>query len=464
MPAAAVSSRPQTLRQARRAYQKAGAKPRLSEIQIRQLERSAELQERADRIKEREYRRKANLKRKNEKIEREREARTRMGIPSPVKEDVGASQMRLGAFLIVGLEANTRCEGIQNQPLLSDCSQKLLEEGPPASAQGHASARSPLQPRSGNEATRPPSSRTTPEAKALKPSRAMLPSCCPIQKSSPPVCEDSEKQPVNAPARSSNHCLAEPLPEQTVLPSKCAQIDQISAKAPARRPNGCPTKSHPEQTSQTPKTAQMLPPPLPMARSMSKTTPKRISKPPGSAPLKPQPVVDEWAAFLVSNTQIEREICVSDTTNPVIATNKSSNLSTTIAPSLFLTQSGSDPASTPCPAPASATRAAKRKSSTEDLLAQISTQDLQYVVEVEQKASPNRTIAEKEKREPEFGDDITDVDLEEAVLQVEQAATPKQENCVQLKRKENDVKPKQIDSFYDDGFDISTQELRDLVD
>ncbi|CAF9913034.1 MAG: hypothetical protein HETSPECPRED_001300 [Heterodermia speciosa] len=393
MASSAVSSRPQTLRQARRAYQKAGATSRLSERQRRQLERSAELQERADRIKEREYRRKANLKKKNEKIEREREARSRMGIPSPVKEDVGASQMRLGSFLTIEMKANTRCEGILNQPISPDFCQKLLEEDPPASAQRDTSDRSPLQPRSGNETMQTPSSLT---------------------------------------------------------------------KALARPPNQCPSESHLKQKSQISKSAQMPPPPLPMLKPLAKISPKRISKPPDNAPPKPQPIFDEWAAFLVSNTQIEREICTPETIVPSIAVSKSNNLSITIRSSL-LTQSECDLTPSPRPVPPSATKGTKHQSSTEDQPAQIRTEDLCAVIEVKQKPGQDQKTAEKEREESEFGDDISDVDLEGAVLEVEKAATPKQEACLLDKWKEDDTKSKQTDSFCDDDFVISTQDMIDLM-
>ena len=462
MAASAISSRPQTLRQARRAYQKAGATTRLSEGQIRQLERTAELQERADRIREREYRRKANLKKKNEKIEREREARARMGIPSPVNEDVGASQMRLGAFLTVGMEANTRCEGIQNQPIMPGCCQKLLEEDPPASAQRDTSTRSPLQPRSGNKAMKPPSSRSTPEVKPLRLSTAMLSSRCSIQSSNSIVYKDSKQLPVESLVRLSNHCNVEHLPKQTVRPSKSAQTEQPTAKAPARPPNQYPTKSHPNQTSQTAKTAQMPPPPLPISKPMSRITPKRISKSPDDVLPKPQPIVDEWAAFLVSNTQIEREIRTPDTLNCFIATSKSDNLSISTTPSRFLARSKFDPTSIPCLAPTSTTKATERKSDTEDLLAQTSAQDLQYTIEVKQEPRPDQ-IAENEQEELEFGDDITDIDLEGAVLQLEQAAALQPEGCLQVKSEENSMKPKQMDSFCDDDFDISLHFFWELL-
>ncbi|KAL8695606.1 MAG: hypothetical protein Q9224_003304 [Gallowayella concinna] len=102
MPQSTVSHRPQTSKQAKRAYQKAGGAPRISAAQQRHIERAAELQERAERIRLHNLRAKENKRRKAEKLEKEREARKRMGIDDPVKNDVGSSQLRLGAFVIVG--------------------------------------------------------------------------------------------------------------------------------------------------------------------------------------------------------------------------------------------------------------------------------------------------------------------------------------------------------------------------
>ena len=97
------TSRPQTLKQAKRAYRKSGATIRLSASEIAQAERRAALQERADRIKEREARRKANLKKREEKIARERETARRMGrnFADDKKPGwkVGTSQLSLGGFL-----------------------------------------------------------------------------------------------------------------------------------------------------------------------------------------------------------------------------------------------------------------------------------------------------------------------------------------------------------------------------
>lgn len=88
-------NRPQTLKQAKKAYRKAGATPRMSEAELRRLARAVELQERADRIKEREIKKKANRKKKAEKMEKERGARRKVGLPEIREAYVGPSQLKL---------------------------------------------------------------------------------------------------------------------------------------------------------------------------------------------------------------------------------------------------------------------------------------------------------------------------------------------------------------------------------
>lgn len=88
-------NRPQTLKQAKKAYRKAGACPRLSEIELRRLARAAELQERADRIKEKERKKKTNRKKREERVEKEREARRKAGLPEISEAYVGPSQLKL---------------------------------------------------------------------------------------------------------------------------------------------------------------------------------------------------------------------------------------------------------------------------------------------------------------------------------------------------------------------------------
>lgn len=101
MAATPIAHRPQTLKQAKKAFKKSGAKVRLSESELAVIERRAVLQERADRIKAREGRRRANIKQKEERNQREKDERQRMGIPMPAKEGIhiGPSQLDLGQFL-----------------------------------------------------------------------------------------------------------------------------------------------------------------------------------------------------------------------------------------------------------------------------------------------------------------------------------------------------------------------------
>lgn len=87
MPQSETLHRPQTLKQAKKAFKKAGALPRFSDAEIRRLNRAAELQERADRAKEKERKRKANLKK--------REARKKAHLLDVKEAHIAASQLRL---------------------------------------------------------------------------------------------------------------------------------------------------------------------------------------------------------------------------------------------------------------------------------------------------------------------------------------------------------------------------------
>ena len=457
MPPSAVSSRPQTLRQARRAYQKAGATTRLSERQMKQLERSAELQERADRIKERENRRKANLKKKNERIEREREARARMGIASPVREDVGPSQMRLGAFLAVGVGVKTTCEGIQSKR--EGCDDVVVEEGPPPSAQRPSPARSPLQARSVNDIIKP-MAKSSPDIKPANPSTAMPPPPRPIQQKpqSSPRPQDGAKKLTKPTARP---------PDKHLIKTS---LDLCSSKPTLKTSTG---PSRPGTMPPPPPLPRVKPPLKPPNKPPPKASFQRPSKVPLKVPPNPQPITDEWAAFLVSNTQIEREICTPKAPLSSSTKKTSETLSVTKTPHLFLTPSDSDSASTPCPAGPRKLS----KPSAEEVLALICTQDLLFDDEVDQELNsvntigkPGKHVRQEEERdrrrlEQEFGNDLRVCDFEGAVLQAEPKASPIEKP--QPWKKESQRKPQQqqrTDSFWDDEFDISTQEFRELVD
>ncbi|KAL9004029.1 MAG: hypothetical protein Q9188_003142 [Gyalolechia gomerana] len=112
MPPQVVSLRPQTSHQARRAYLKAGGAPRLSEVEQRQLERSAELEARAARIRAHNTRARENKRKRAEKLEKERETRKRMGISEPTKIKISPSQLSLGTFV----ETKPRVKGEEIHP------------------------------------------------------------------------------------------------------------------------------------------------------------------------------------------------------------------------------------------------------------------------------------------------------------------------------------------------------------
>lgn len=95
MPQSETLHRPQTLKQAKKAFKKAGALPRFSDAEIRRLNRAAELQERADREKEKERKRKANLKKREERLVKEREARKKAHLPDVKGAHIAPSQLQL---------------------------------------------------------------------------------------------------------------------------------------------------------------------------------------------------------------------------------------------------------------------------------------------------------------------------------------------------------------------------------
>lgn len=147
-------NRPQTLKQAKKAYRKAGATPRFSEIELRRLARAAELQERADRIKEREKKKKANRKKKEEKVEKEREARRKVGLPEIKEAYVGPSQLKLAFPCARGKgKKNDESSGASGEELA-----RIDEQGAPESVETPCRiSRTPLQPKSPNLIIKPKS-------------------------------------------------------------------------------------------------------------------------------------------------------------------------------------------------------------------------------------------------------------------------------------------------------------------
>ena len=92
-----IPQKPQTLRQAKKAYQKASG-PRISDAERRRLKRAEQLQERADRIKEKDKQKRINRKKKEEKEQKERDTRRRMGLETEKEEKLSPRQFRIGVF------------------------------------------------------------------------------------------------------------------------------------------------------------------------------------------------------------------------------------------------------------------------------------------------------------------------------------------------------------------------------
>lgn len=141
MPQSETLHRPQTLKQAKKAFKKAGALPRFSDAEIRRLNRAAELQERADRAKEKERKRKANLKKREERLAKEREARKKAHLPDVKEAHIAASQLQL-AFPDGAIK---RKEG-RNRAALGDDSVQPRQNNPkPTDDAGVSMLKCPLQ-------------------------------------------------------------------------------------------------------------------------------------------------------------------------------------------------------------------------------------------------------------------------------------------------------------------------------
>ena len=490
-----ISTRPQTSRQARRAYLKSRGTIRLSERELRQLERSAELQARADRIKERENKRKANLKKRNERIEKEREARQRMGIASPVKETVGASQLRLDAFR--SIEVGLKRKREETPVLTPSNSEKSNGSGIQGSEQRATSVRSPLQEFSPNQATKPPMKQW--QQKADSPKEIALIMCeqptittlgrqrmeCPIPSSK----SGTRPQPNPATYQSDIRSISKVAAPKTQHPATNSSASKLMDPPPQRLPaiqeetqnppkvNHRPQPPRPKETSmppppspaisaaaqptastksKTPKTPDIIPRPhstisltrpVPLAKKSIPPSP-RLTLPNPLQPSAARPGLDHtskksisdfpllpddtWAAFLVSNTQIERELSTPEPLSPQRATS---------LPPPYQKHSSTF-ARTPLP-PA----IKPLKDGTAALLAGLCTQDLDY--DIDPLAADDAAI---EAEGQSFDNDnlISDAELEDAVRDIEGRSSAdvcggKEHNC------------------YDDFFDISTQELCELL-
>lgn len=459
---------------------------RLSELEIRQLERSAELQARADRIKERENKRKASLKKKQERMDKERENRQRMGIASQVKETCGASQMRLGAFIDFGLGLKRKRE---ETPTLSPASSSENSNcsGSQRSGPRAAPTRSPLQPRSSNPvidpankkpqpninpATKVPSEQSKQTIGTTRAQHFLKPTSMPPSK---PTMKTPPRTPASRPLNARTPAQATPViqpPTRARVPAQVNISKPITPKpqpsipsvhktsmlpppkrpiCPPARPTAATTTASPivpNHQRQPPKPSP-TPPPPPSAKPMApppRLRPQRLESPTLRPPTRfsphlplPQPPDDPWSAFLVSNTQIERELSTDVHTPPSAA-----------KPPAY--QKPAKPSITP-----SFPTAAKppRDNDTAALLAGLCTQDLDYDADLEPDSLPDLGTRPKQAARSFEDDTISDAELEDVVRDMEERSSLGMVGEGQQMAK--------TESFYDEFFDMSTQELCELV-
>jgi hypothetical protein len=116
-------NRPQTLREARRAYQKAGRTPSLTAAQIRAAERAAEAEQRAKEILSKERRARDNKRKREEQETKQRSEQRRLVEQGKLPEEslwgkVRASQPRLHNFF--GVPVDARQQAAENGRIQKD--------------------------------------------------------------------------------------------------------------------------------------------------------------------------------------------------------------------------------------------------------------------------------------------------------------------------------------------------------
>ncbi|KAL6714128.1 hypothetical protein ACLMJK_008622 [Lecanora helva] len=484
MPPTPVSHRPQTLKQAKKAYRKSGATVRLSTSELAMIERRAVLQERADRIREREARRKANIRRREERNQKEREERQRMGIPSPVKGGIhnGPSQLSLGKFVEVGEKRRSEDEWIE-----------------------HEQAREEEEAKSGLNAVQIPPLRRIPWRNPLMiiSPNSRTPKTLPLGavKSDRVEASDLKATPKAPPPR--------PPTTENPTPILSKHGNKQSSQSQSK------TTSTPQQDHSkllNPPTTLMLPPPLRASLDTQPTTSKPISKPlhlvkQNNPPPQLAPIDDAWDDFFASSTQIARELSPPPakfaqvlspfTTQPTLSPppppppqppshhhplpQKPNDDSTKTLLSHLSTQDLDFPNSLtqipPPPAPARTITPPR----TDELLDQISTQDLDFSPEVTQIPSPTPPSPQAQSpslqaqlppadscsSSSSFSEDITASDLEYAVQEFERdSATPTNFNSsmsIVPNHRRSPILKSMIVGVEDENFDLSTQEWRELT-
>ena len=385
MPPTPGTRRPQTLKQAKRAFRKSGGEVRLSESEKALIERRAELQERADRINEREARRKANLKKREEKREREREARHRMGIPTPPsKKDiqVGPSQLHLSHFICAGVKRKreSTIKGEEKEVAIPKQEEPLVQEQQEPSMK---SARSPQLPQ-----TLPPNASSTcrmpPQIANANANSSKVRDLALQENQNPPIKTPPARVPLQA--KSENSILRQKWPTET------NDMNRLWAKS-----------SYPHKPQPLP----MNPPPQRQPVQHTQTGPTRFKKPSilrlPPKPINPDPIPDDnLDDFFVSNTQIQRELSPPPTPPT--------------KPQLHPIPIKRPPTPPPLRPPPTANEDAAH------LLSLISTQDLDFSFDLTQKAPPPAAAPEiypcsSGSSSEEEEDSFPDTELDSIVLE-----------------------------------------------
>lgn len=446
--------RPQTSKQAKKAYRKSGATVRLSASELAVIERRAVLQERADRIKERELRRKANIRRKEERNQRERDAKVRMGNPSPVKDGgirVGPSQLFLGGFMGVGKRKRDEdtidqkeAEGIEvgNENLLGMGSRGCQVSPRPW--------RNPLQIISANSSCLPkPWSGLTkldsssgkergPLAENREPMTLLL-SGTPAQATS--TGSIVEQQPINGAVEDEVlQTEGEGLPEsQTLSPGSpslrtSTQTETLIPTVQQQPPIKTKEDKVSEEEESEPtecRTIPMGPPPLPKPLELRTTSTATQRKPQPIAPRyrPPDTVEESWDDFFVSNTQIGRELSPPPIEElPTVAPVTKPTTQPSIPPPLSQKDDTADLLDLICTQDLDFSGIftqvvhAVVNEEASSLLDQLSTQDLDFSGEMTQ-APPH-----VEEESSDFDEDLTEEDLEDIVLDFELESPIKSES------------------------------------
>ena len=319
MAASPVGRRPQTLKQAKKAYQKNGGVKKLSERELRQIKRAAELQERATRIKDREARRKLNLQKKEEKFEKERRARAEAGLKEePIGRlgKVGASQCRLDAQWFSRNKSGTATNGerrsseeefegeVDKQRTTCDEHEQADEWSPPMSAQKlRHSKRTVVTTEQGHIVAAVTPNRHTLtrvplgaiDGNARTASQAKCKSTAPTR-SNGVLPQSPSNSPTPYPSSPKKQSTSHRRPPQAAYPGPNAQ----SPKQRAIKPTSSITKACDTSHSRAPEHDQSQDP-----INRRKAMPPRK---PVTTHFPPRHFLDDWDLIFPSNTQVEREI------------------------------------------------------------------------------------------------------------------------------------------------------------